>query len=163
MSRCSLCLLTELPLVAARRTTAPDRNEHWRCGTKFLISVCDEPKKCHHHLQPSEWRRLAFSNSAIFLCLRLGEGGSILSTWAVIASWPMWSFHFFTGVSPVDVIGVESGLVRYFFLSAIFTTPINNTGSGLIYSVMCFLELSLSALYVVATFAVCALLMHISY
>jgi hypothetical protein len=97
------------------------------------------------------------------LCLRLGEGGPILSTWAIIASWPAWAFHLFTGVSLVNVIGMERGLVCYFYLSAAFTVPINNAGFGLIYSVPCFLELSLSTLYIVATFATRALLVHGSY
>jgi hypothetical protein len=41
--------------------------------------------------------------------------------------------------------------------------PINNTGFGLIYSVPCFLEFSLSTLYIVASFATRALLVHGSY
>jgi hypothetical protein len=84
---------------------------NWWCGTKFLIPVHDEPKKCHPHLRLSKRWRLAFLDSAIFLCLWLGECGPILSSWAIIASWPSWPFHFFTGISLVDEIGMESGLV----------------------------------------------------
>jgi hypothetical protein len=38
------------------------------------------------------------------------------------------AFHFFTGASPVEVIGTKSRLVSYISLSAIFTAPINNVG-----------------------------------
>jgi hypothetical protein len=68
-----------------------------------------------------------------------------LSTWATIASRPMWPFNFFTVALPTDVIGVERRLVCYFCLSAIFTVPINSAGSELIYSALGFLDLSLSA------------------
>jgi hypothetical protein len=41
-------------------------------------------------------------------------------------------------LSPVDVIGAESRLVRYFPLSAVFIAPINNAGvwSHLVYPVL---------------------------
>jgi hypothetical protein len=46
----------------------------------------------------------------LFILSRLhsGEGVPITSTWATIVSWLVWPFHFFTGVSPADVTGVEN-------------------------------------------------------
>jgi hypothetical protein len=75
----------------------------------------------------------------------------------------VWPFQFFTGVSPVDVTGTESGLVHYSFLSGVFTASINSTRVR--DNLLCpqFLELLVSALCLVATFAQPALLMHDSY
>jgi hypothetical protein len=50
----------------------------WRCGTKFLYPVCDEPKKRHPRLRLSDWQRLASSDSVILWRLRLGKGVPIL-------------------------------------------------------------------------------------
>jgi hypothetical protein len=80
----------------------------------------NELKKHHPHLRPSERRRLSFIDSVIFLCLRLVEGGPILSTWVIISSWT-------TGVSLVDVIGTKSRLIYYVSLIVVFAVPINNT------------------------------------
>jgi hypothetical protein len=80
----------------------------------------DELKKCHPRLQPSDWLRLAFGDSEIILHLLLGEGAPALSTWAYIASWPMWPFHFFYRCFPADVTCREGGLDRYCFSKRCF-------------------------------------------
>jgi hypothetical protein len=87
-----------------------------------------EPKKHHPCLRPSEWRRLACTDWVILLCLQLGKGAPILSTWAIIASWPAWPLHFFTGVFQVDVTRAESRLIHFFYLSVVFISPINIAG-----------------------------------
>jgi hypothetical protein len=51
---------------------------------------------------------------------RLDRGVLILATWATIASWPAWPFHFFTDVSATDVISAQSGLDHYSFLNCYF-------------------------------------------
>jgi hypothetical protein len=122
-----------------------------------------EPKKHHPSHRPSDRWRLAFRDSMILLHLRLCEGAPILSTWAIIASWPKWPFHFFTGVFPVEVTGVESRLVHYFFLSDVFTAAINSAGVRSHLLRPTFLELSLSAFCLVAAFIAHALLVHGSY
>jgi hypothetical protein len=51
-----------------------------------------------------------------------------LSTRATIASRPVRPLTFFTIAFLADVTGVERRLVRYFWLSAVFTVPINSIG-----------------------------------
>jgi hypothetical protein len=122
-----------------------------------------EPKKHHPSHRPSDRWRLAFRDSMILLHLRLIEGAPILSTWAIIASWPKWPFHFFTGVFPVEVTGVESRLVHYFFLSDVFTAAIN---SAVVRSHLLrptFLELSLSAWLMLSLRTPCLCMVHIKF
>jgi hypothetical protein len=86
----------------------------------IFFPVYGEPKKHHPHLRPSDQWRLTFDDLMVLSDLQLDEGVLILTSWATIASWPMCPFHFFTDVSPTDVTGTESGLVRYSFHNCYF-------------------------------------------
>jgi hypothetical protein len=93
------------------------------------------------HLTGGGWPLMIW----VFFCVYRLEKQFFLSTWATIASRLIWPFNFFTAALPTDVTDTKCGLVRYFCLSVVFTTPINSAGSELIYSAPGFLELSLSA------------------
>jgi hypothetical protein len=49
----------------------------------------------------------------VYSDFQLCERFLVCATWAALAFWPTWPFHLFTDVFPADVIGIESGLVRY--------------------------------------------------
>jgi hypothetical protein len=105
----------------------------------------------------------SFGGLMVFSASQLCGGFLLGATWAAIGFWPVLPFHFLPMLSRLMRLAQKVDWSITLSFTAIFTVPINSAGSMFISFAPHFLELSLSALCLVAISDARALLVHGSY